>query len=75
MRVTYDGQVNAAYIYLQPIGPGEVKRTHVCGSETDGPARDVNLDFDSQGRLIGVEVLYASHRLPKAFIDDAEKIG
>lgn len=75
MRVTYDGEVNAAYIYLKPIGAGEVKRTHVCGSEGDGLARDINFDFDSDGRLIGLEVLYASHRLSKAVIDSAEKIG
>lgn len=67
MRVTYDGQANAAYIYLQPIQPGEVAVTHVCGG--------VALDFDSQERLIGIEVLYASHRLPKSVIDLAEKIG
>ena len=74
MRVTYDGQANAAYIYLRPINAGEIRETHVCALETEGPARDVNLDFDSQGRLIGLEVLYASHRLPKAVIDAAEKL-
>jgi len=35
----------------------------------------INLDFDADGRLIGVEVLGASRRLPTALLDQAELIG
>jgi uncharacterized protein YuzE len=78
MRVTYDGQANAAYIYLKPtIEPGEATRTYVCdlGKEGFGLEVGVNLDFDVSGRLIGIEVLHASHGLPWEFLQRAEVIG
>jgi len=69
MKVTYDGSVNAAKIYLKyPIGPGEAARTQVVDE-------NINLDFDSSGRLIGIEVLFASHKLPKELLATAEIIG
>lgn len=62
MRVTYDAAVDAAYIYLvDRIDTGGVART-VCVDprEVDGM---INLDFDSGGRMIGIEVLDASRFL------------
>lgn len=78
MRVTYDGQANAAYIYLKPvIKPGEAARTYVCDLQKEGfgLAVGVNLDFDISGRLIGIEVLHASHGLPREFLQQAEVVG
>jgi uncharacterized protein YuzE len=78
MRVTYDGRANAAYVYLQDsIAPGEASVTHACRTEGNGsaPGVEIMLDFDVSGRLIGIEVLYASHGLPKELLDRAEVIG
>jgi uncharacterized protein YuzE len=76
MRVTYDGTVNAAMIYLKDrIGPGEAARTYVCRPDQDGFGADINLDFDKSGRLIGIEVLHAHERLPKETLEKAEIIG
>jgi uncharacterized protein YuzE len=78
MRVTYDGQASAAYIYLKPtIEPGEATRTHVCDLRNQGFGLEVgvNLDFDVSGRLIGIEVLNASHGLDREFLRQAENIG
>ena len=63
MRVTYDPDADAAYIQLaSEIAAGGVAKTHPCDpSEVGGM---INLDFDSDGRLIGVEVLDASQLLP-----------
>jgi uncharacterized protein YuzE len=72
LRITYDRSVNAAYIYLAgDMDP--VAYTYPCDpAEVRG---QINLDFDADGRLIGVEVLDASRKLPKALLDAAEVIG
>lgn len=62
MRITYDASVDAAYIWLVPdIGAGGVARTvPVDPREIDGM---INLDFDTAGRMIGIEVIDASRFL------------
>jgi len=65
MRVTYDREVDAAYIYLIDISPKGVARTVRATS-------DINLDFDKDGRLIGIELLRES-LLPTALLEIAEK--
>lgn len=53
MRFEYDKEVDVAYIYLEyPLGDGQVKRT----IELNG---NIVLDYDSDGKLIGVEILSA----------------
>ena len=70
MRITYDPQVDAAYIYLvDEIRPGGVARTYLCDPrEVDG---QINLDFDPEGRLLGIEVLDASRKLPENVLREA----
>jgi uncharacterized protein YuzE len=52
MRVTYDPETKAAYIYLKyPLSWGEAART------VPDVAPGVNLDFDADGHLIGIELL------------------
>ena len=55
MKIEYDKEVDALYIRIQEK---DVARTQEV---SDG----VNLDFDDQGRLIGLEVLSASISPPK----------
>ena len=53
MKITYDGVADAAYIYLKyPIKAGEVKNTIALNDE-------IILDFDKNGKLIGIEILNA----------------
>lgn len=61
----YDRQVDAAYIYLTKIAPGGVARTYTCDDEAVGGT--INLDFDHEGRLVGIEVLNATALLPTDF--------
>lgn len=58
MRITYDSVANAAYIYLvDEIGVGGVSKTvPVDPIEVGGM---INLDFDDEGHLLGIEVLDA----------------
>jgi uncharacterized protein YuzE len=67
MRITYDKSVDVAYIYLTDgIEAGGVEKTYCCDPmEVNG---QIHLDFDQQGRLIGIEVLDASKLLPEAAI-------
>ena len=68
LRVTYDPEANAAYIYFVPeIEFGGVART-VPVDGGDHPWM-VNLDVDSEGRLLGIEVLDARRLLPVALLD------
>ena len=58
MKIEYDKEVDALYIRIQ--------EKEVAGTQevSDG----VNLDFDAEGRLIGLEVLSASKRYSSADI-------
>jgi uncharacterized protein YuzE len=70
MKVTYDKSVDAAYIYLtDAIGAGGIARTYSCDPiEVNG---QINLDFDHEGRLVGIEVLDASKRLSQVLLDES----
>lgn len=62
LRMTYDLDADAAYIYLtDPIGPGEVDRTTVLGHRFD--CASVNVDLDVQNRVLGIELLGVSRLL------------
>ena len=63
MRFTYDPAADAAYLYIaEHIPPGGVAKTYCCDPGEVGGM--INLDFDSSGKLLGVEVLDASAILP-----------
>lgn len=68
LRVTFDREADGAYIYLRDIEPGGVAETVVCD---DVP---VNLDLDTQGQLVGIEILSASRVLPMEVIRAAERL-
>lgn len=71
MRVTYDPKADAAYIYLGSK-EAKAKKTYPCDPlEVNGM---INLDFDENGILIGIEILDARAKLPKEILDIAEKI-
>lgn len=54
MKLEYDKDADAAYIYLvDDMGEGEAVKTIELND-------NIILDFDAQGKLIGIEVLDAS---------------
>jgi uncharacterized protein YuzE len=65
MRVTLDEEVDAAYIYFQEKLLGPIKTVTVDGILP----WMINLDFDADGRLYGMEVLDARQLLPAEFLD------
>ncbi|GAA3792536.1 DUF2283 domain-containing protein [Streptomyces phyllanthi] len=72
-RVTYDRQANAAYVYFtDPQTRPKAARTHPC--DPDGAGGMINLDFDEDDRLIGIEILAAGSKLPQYLLDAAERL-
>lgn len=70
MRLKYDHEIDAAYVYLRPPeSPSEVAKTvPVDPREIDG---EINLDFDRDGRLVGIEIQDARRFLDPHLLEDA----
>ena len=73
MRIEYSRSIDAAYIYLVETEPGSADYTYPCNVLETG--FELNLDFDAQRRLIGIEVHAASKHLPKALLEKAKLIS
>jgi uncharacterized protein YuzE len=60
MRTSYDPEADAMFVWFGPEG--------VKSAETEEVAPGIMLDFDEDGRVIGIEVLGVSERMmrPKA---------
>ncbi|MFC8225051.1 DUF2283 domain-containing protein [Streptomyces sp. NPDC057287] len=73
VEVTYDESVDAAYVYFtEPQVLVRSAHTYPCDPvDVDGM---INLDFDEQRRLIGVEVLAASSKLPEYLLRSARRL-
>ncbi len=57
LRMTWDARVDAGYLYLAESGDGQAVGQARVVNPVDGDLGDVVLDFDRQGRLLGVEFL------------------
>ena len=67
LRLTYDPEVDAAYLYIvDPIPPGESVRQVACD-------QNVVLDYNRNGELLGIEILAASRLLPRDILGSATK--
>ncbi len=56
MKITFDKEADAAYIYLKEIKQGNVNSTISLND-------NINIDLDEKGVMIGIEVLDASKNL------------
>lgn len=63
MRVTYDREVDAAYIKVADVVVDQ-EATQQVECDPEDSEGTVILDFDNEGRLLGIEVLGASLCLP-----------
>ncbi len=68
MRIEYDKSADAAYIYFKEINKGEVVQTISLNDS-------VNVDLDSEGKTLGIEILEASKNLPASAIKSAVITG
>lgn len=65
MRMSYDKEVDAAYVYFKDhIGKGEVAKAVPV-------TEDIIVDFDKDQKLLGLEILRASFYLPRVSLSDS----
>jgi len=68
MKIEYDKEADAAYIYLEEdIKEGEAEKTIELN-------KNIILDFNKEGKLLGIEVLDASKILNDKIIAQSESI-
>lgn len=68
LKVAYDKEADAVYIYLSDIEPGSITETVTHDEMPENIKGDINLNFDKQGILRGIEILYATEVLPQKFL-------
>ncbi len=56
LSLDWDSEVRAGYLAFGAIGPGEAVSQRVVENPVPG-IDDIVLDFDAQGRLLGIEFL------------------
>jgi uncharacterized protein YuzE len=72
MRMTFDPEADAAYVYIaDEITSGAAVENLVVEREGKG---DIVLDFDSNGRLLGVEIIGAEALLDPDILATADRI-
>ncbi len=67
MKIRYDSSVDAVYLSL--VGDNDRPSqafTYACDPKEVGG--QIHLDFDTEGRLIGIEILQASKKLPVSML-------
>ena len=75
MRLTYDADADAAYVTIgEQLKAGESTQ-QVALIDTPNRETQITLDFDGDGRLLGIEILGASRGLRPAILRDAEPPG
>lgn len=68
MKLEYDQDVDAAYIYLKyPIKEGEAQKTIQLNE-------NIILDFDEDDKLIGIEILDATKTVKKEVLMEAQAV-
>ena len=68
LKITLDKEADAAYIYLKEIAKGEVTKTISLNNS-------INIDLDSKGQMLGIEVIDASQNLPIYAVKSAKIIN
>lgn len=69
--MTYDPVADAAFLYLvDPIEPGSAVSGSTLNRALDRAA--VNASFDSEGRLLGIELLGVSRLLPPESLPESD---
>jgi len=72
MKITYDKIADAIYIYLSDKECNSTS-TYMCDPKEVGGM--INLDFNKEGKLIGIEVLDAKSMLPVEIVSNAINLG
>lgn len=72
MRITFDPEADAAYVYLaDEIASGAAVENLVVDRSGKG---EIVLDFDARGHLLGVEIIGAGALLDPTALSSADRI-
>jgi len=63
MKINFDPQADALYLYLRPFEDGDIEET----IEAD---KGINVDVDKNGVPLGIEILGFSHRIESSDFTD-----
>ncbi|APT93154.1 hypothetical protein CPHO_09930 [Corynebacterium phocae] len=74
MHMTYDGEADAAYITLAEESAPSESAQQVAFIDTPNGQTQLILDVDSEGYLIGIEILAASAGLRGDVLDKAQRL-
>lgn len=66
MRIEFDKEVDAAFVYFKEITEGEVTKTISLNE-------NLNVDLDKGGKILGVEILNASKSIPKSSVKELKE--
>jgi len=69
MKISYDKEANAAYIYINDENQKvykKVYKTYRCDPMLVNGI--INLDFDKNGKLLGIEIMDADKKLPETIL-------
>jgi len=69
INISYDNEVDAVYISLTSDNKIKIKNTYTCDELKENLGGDINLDFDQDGRLVGIEIINASNVLHKELLE------
>ena len=71
MRMTYDPEADAAYIYVvDKIGPGEAKITRTWDDKKINAT--IAFDLSEDGKLLGIEIIPGANILSKKVLAKAK---
>jgi len=71
MKIIYDNKTDIAYIDLGGKSvPEDVNLTYTCDAQQINGL--INLEFSFDGRLLGLEILDATNKLPSDLLKRAE---
>ncbi len=68
MKIEFDAEADAAYVYFKEISEGEVAKTISLNDS-------INVNLDKNGKTLGIEILDASKNLPPNSMKSAEVIS
>ncbi|MCE7003376.1 DUF2283 domain-containing protein [Kibdelosporangium philippinense] len=70
LKITYDAEVDAAYIYLSPVDERHAVRASLRQPFVwSGPGSDMILDVEDGRKVHGIEILGASACLPEGLLE------
>lgn len=75
MKISYEKSVDSLLIDLVNIQPGDITTTDSFSVEDKIEFGSIHLDFNKEGKIVGIEIMPASKYLPKELIDSVEQIG